>query len=936
MGKQKSKPIRPSRAVGDITMTAHPTMMTNLAAKGGWTERKLASTNSRGEKDEGFSILERKIRNPLLAPAGTGQFSSTGHFQKNAVSSPPSGSPSSTAFSGNSGNAGAAAYGKQPKAALPPPPCGGGRNSQVSQSAPAGPAVPPVPAPGPLAAAPSISQIRTVQDMRMEDKSFCIAFDSEYYYDRSGQRYILSWQFAFVPPEDPGSVVELLVFSRNHKRLRFSLILNYIIEQYGAFSAFGCGNRYGVSYYSTRRWEVPVRKRNGSVGPKMFKCFEDAVKECDDPDISMALDAVGPRVKAEFDYVDAPGGRTVPVIRNPLNGYAVGYQNVYTDANRSALSVTLVCHSGVADISTLDFSAAYEKDVMLRLAQVQGGLVTLDSFTMHNPCLGKYYNFYPVRLTVRDTMCFAPAGKKKLEDLGEVIGVPKRKLPPACSKDDMKGYMILHPVSFGEYAINDALITLLYCCELWGCNTAMPVTVTSAAAQAAVPALASYFGLARDDRKGFDEHFRGLVSVKQGRSMLRDGFGYLQNTKLAPIDSHCAIFQMFAKNAYRGGYNGSIKIGYYDCKTYDYDLENAYLTCMALVPDIDWHDCIALEVPEGRKLTPMMVRSPFDPVFAFVDFSFPASVPFPCISQSVDGSMVFTRTGTGVYASAPELYLALCLGADVTVRQLFVGNVRFLPNGKISRSLLAVVKQFVTDRAAAQQAFGKGSLPELLLKIGGNGLYGKTAQNLVDKSSWSAMKEDMVEIGGSPITSPVHACLTTAGIRAVLLAAMNQLAELGYSVYSVTTDGFITDAPFSVLDGLGLYGFADLFRAARVELTSDPAMWQTKHEQEDLVNLTTRGNASLNVGDKASGKLPGVMAHNSFVTGAEPNSREDRELFLMAVLDRTDRVECRNKSFALFKDMARRLGRIDFYVKEQVRRLSSRPSTRAVRSCGAR
>ena len=147
-----------------------------------------------------------------------------------------------------------------------------------------------------------------------------------------------------------------------------------------------------------------------------------------------------------------------------------------------------------------------------------------------------------------------------------------------------------------------------------------------------------------------------------------------------------------------------------------------------------------------------MVYSPFDPVFAFVDFSFPASVPFPCISQSVDGSMVFTRTGTGVYASAPELYLALCLGADVTVRQLFVGNVRFLPNGKVSRSLLAVVKQFVTDRAAAQQAFGKGSLPELLLKIGGNGLYGKTAQDLIDNKilpkceishSFSAIPETM-------------------------------------------------------------------------------------------------------------------------------------------------------------------------------------------------
>ena len=31
MGKQKSKPIQPSKAVGDITMTAHPTIMANLA-----------------------------------------------------------------------------------------------------------------------------------------------------------------------------------------------------------------------------------------------------------------------------------------------------------------------------------------------------------------------------------------------------------------------------------------------------------------------------------------------------------------------------------------------------------------------------------------------------------------------------------------------------------------------------------------------------------------------------------------------------------------------------------------------------------------------------------------------------------------------------------------------------------------------------------------
>ena len=96
---------------------------------------------------------------------------------------------------------------------------------------------------------------------------------------------------------------------------------------------------------------------------------------------------------------------------------------------------------------------------------------------------------------------------------------------------------------------------------------------------------------------------------------------------------------------------------------------------------------------------------------------------------------------------------------------------------------------------------------------------------------------------------------------------MNQLEDLGYKVYSVTTDGFITDADLATVSGLDLYGFARLFQTARMMLVGDPTMWAVKHSQDDLVNLTTRGNASLIVGDSAAGVLPGVMAHNSFVTG---------------------------------------------------------------------
>ncbi len=92
------------------------------------------------------------------------------------------------------------------------------------------------------------------------------------------------------------------------------------------------------------------------------------------------------------------------------------------------------------------------------------------------------------------------------------------------------------------------------------------------------------------------------------------------------------------------------------------------------------------------------------------------------------------------------------------------------------------------------------------------------------------------ELGASAITSPIHACLTTAGVRCCLLAAMNQMHMLGYVTYSCTTDGFISNATENVVTNLDLFGFADLFESARVALVNDPTMWAVKHHQSDLLN----------------------------------------------------------------------------------------------------
>ena len=100
---------------------------------------------------------------------------------------------------------------------------------------------------------------------------------------------------------------------------------------------------------------------------------------------------------------------------------------------------------------------------------------------------------------------------------------------------------------------------------------------------------------------------------------------------------------------------------------------------------------------------------------------------------------------------------------------------------------------------------------------------------------------------------------------------------MGYHVYSVTTDGFITDAPTEVVRGLEAYGFAQIFQDGRYTLNQtdlDPdkfapnQVWEPKHFNDTFLNITTRGNVAVN--DK------GVLAHNSYTTGEIKDSRANR------------------------------------------------------------
>lgn len=778
--------------------------------------------------------------------------------------------------------------------------------------------------------------IPSIRNMRLDKHSFCIGFDTEFYsiaddYDNLSKRFknfkrkILSWQFSFILPNDYDTVHELIVFSKDDELLKLSRIISFILEEFEVYPSFDRGHdcyrsKNGYSFRSTRYWRVPSFSC-GQYKLKKFKTFNEAVNNCIPGDYKNALMDAGEyhRAPYESDIFDNRVYTETIYVYEVDEEVPLGYMNDFTESNKNAVNITLVCHSGKADLSTFN-TDGNEVDLLRKLTEVHGGLCTRNSFNMRVPVytITNDKNFYPVRMNVRDTMCFCPDKKKKLEDIGKVIGIDKIEIDETrFNKAEMNKVLEEDPCMFSEYAVTDATIALVYSSELWGCNMEMPVTLASAAVNAALPIIYKCFdvdNVGGDKNKDlFDRRFRGIKKVDLG--MVETSAGLKHNYEMRAINDECDMIQTYARKSYKGGYNGSMKIGFFDNTTYDYDLKNAYPTCMSLIPDVDW-ECERVLIMDEKdvKITMDMLMYPFSPIFAYATVTFPERVKFPCVADSVDGNLIFSyNQNEGIYMSCPEMWLALKLGATIRASRIIKARTRFDEEGNPSYSLAKAVKQFVNDRAMVEQCFGKNIL-SMLLKEGVNALYGKIAQNVINKSAWSVRDNTMVNIGDSSITSPVHCAITTAGVRCAIIAAMNQLADLGYNIYSVTTDGFITDAPEDVLKGLDLYGFAAYFRSSREWLVGNPEMWEMKHKQNDLLNLTTRGNVSASA--------EGVIAHNSYVTGEDPDSEEDRVAFGYCCLTRTGRIVNYGVRFAKFKDMTSVENRIDFYASENERRIS--------------
>lgn len=733
----------------------------------------------------------------------------------------------------------------------------------------------------------------TMQNVRSEKNSFLIGFDAEWVGE---PRYILSWQFSCIVR---GYLYEYVFLRTTDELLSLDIALAKILDDVNCTA-------YDSSKYVFHEACVGF---NGAGQP----LWERYVGRGD-----MILDSG--TIHPLFENLD---GKWEPASYTIDDGHDNGRLDKFAKADERSwkwsrrkiefprkFDVTLVCHTGKVDLSTLKVTNEYD-NYLRYVSDIQGGAISLNPLSRIVKSRRKGYAsnsyVYPLTLNFRDTMGQAPAGKKSLADLGDAVRIPKLS-DGKINKERMDLVLKSHSKLYFEYASRDATVTVLYASAIYGYNREMAVTLTSATAKAMRESMKKYLNVSSDEE--FDKKYRGIEKVKKGlvKDLVKPGF--LTATNKQATTQEIRDILMYASEAYHGGLNASSEIGWFEGLTNDFDLQNAYPTAMVLVPDIDWEDPVLTElvrVPVTLKhFRDSRLKSGFNPMlpmFGRITFEFPEDVLYPCIPVNVEGRLIFPRTSKGldvVYATGPEIFLALQLGATIHCERGWVLTPRYNDDGSESRSLGHAVKRLVEDRRVAKQMFGTKSLEELIFKTMVNSGYGKNAQNVVDKTTWDAYNQEMTQLGDSAITNPVSASLTTSYVRALLLATMNEAHSKGNRVYSVTTDGFIANIPsVEELEQYSLLGFNDLTRLARRFLTDgqDESIWEIKHSQNELLNLTTRGNMAPTLG--------GVCAHNSTKSPYSSGSLEDRLWFIDKSLTRESGLVYRDKVWTTFKDLSK-------------------------------
>ena len=586
-------------------------------------------------------------------------------------------------------------------------------------------------------------------------------------------------------------------------------------------------------------------------------------------------------------------------------------ENVKKDHEGRRLHIELITHFGRTDLSFFKIVSGitYKRKNDLKLkfedynfsmlsicrAAGAGGVFSMKkhgnyTITIDNSNGWNRYALFNV--TIRDTMNFTNANNLSLASLGQSLGLPKMDM----SKEE---YECMHETfknstyKFIKYSLADALITQRYFNQILGENIMLPPTMNGLNAECfkdkQIEMLFKHYNFkTRKFDFNYDEFFRGIEKIQDGLDYNQDTnrFTPIQSYRILNNDPWFAAFSFQMCESYFGGNNQCIQGYWIDKKTIDIDLKSAYPTAECCIYDIDYQKPGFTHETERaiESFTNLLMMNPFIPcVVCLRSFKFPENVKYPCITQKVDGNIVYTREKTGdeyIYINGIEYWAALKMGCEMHVISILQANILLDDNKNMVKTLGLVNSHLISKRKELAAKHGKKSKQALDYKLAANASYGKMSQGMNDSNSYNALVDRMESVGGGCITNPYYASYITSTARAILNLTSQEIHEMGYKTYSNTTDGLITDLPEEKLSSLKVYGLKRILQENRALFFNekpDSDIFEVKHRQDTFLNVATRHNVATNA--------EGVLAHGGIKTQYEKDSIEDRFEMIRAFLE---------------------------------------------------
>ncbi|ELY4716713.1 hypothetical protein ACP26C_13340 [Franconibacter helveticus 513] len=424
-----------------------------------------------------------------------------------------------------------------------------------------------------------------------------------------------------------------------------------------------------------------------------------------------------------------------------------------------------------------------------------------------------------------DTLLITPGGMG-LAECGELLGLPKLTIPAPYSITNMREYLLGDRAGFEAYALRDAEIAVRYALQVRN-FCARELMIDRVPATIGAMAVSRFTKTLKENNMSPEVCLGTHIKTRELWLTEKQAFRTIKNPASVPSRE---LFETFPINCYHGGRNECFMMGVTPSDHwYDYDLAGAYTTGLLdiLTPD---YGNIRLSKNPNDYCGHVMG-------FALVTFRFPESVPYPSLPVRTDQYGLFFPLSGESWATAPEIELALSLGAEMTIHNGII--VPWIcdtsPHNSESTSVFLPFVQQVREN---RNRHIKGSLEEKFWKEIGNSLYGKLAQGLRAKTAFDTARGLNRSLPPSSVTQPFFAAHVTGFIRAVVGELMNALPS-DSSVVSVTTDGFLTNCPLNKINMSG--PLSSRFQSLCDIVDPGSSMLTCKHEVSQLIAMKTRG-----------------------------------------------------------------------------------------------